>query len=66
MKKPEILTGRQIDLQMAITNRDKVALNNMYHIKEITIEELVDAVIAIDESVTDWAKCKRWWKSLWV
>ena len=66
MKNQKPLSGRQIDLQIAITNRDKVALNNMYEIKEITIEELVDAIIAIDESVTDWGKCKRWWKSLWV
>jgi len=66
MKKPEILTGRQVDLRIAITERDKVALNNMYAQKEITIEELVDAVIAIDESVTDWGKVKRWWKSFFI
>lgn len=66
MKNSKPLSGRQVDLQIAITNRDKVALNNMYEIKEITIEELVDAIIAIDESVTDWGKVKRWWGSLWV
>ena len=66
MKKPEILTGRKVDLRIAITERDKVALNNMYEQKDITIEELVNAVIAIDESVTDWGKFKLWWKSFFI
>ena len=61
----ETLNGMQVDIAFAIENKDKIRLYNLYHDKKITINELVKAIIEIDESVTDWCKFKKRCRTRW-
>lgn len=49
-----------------IESRNKTKLYNLYHSKQITLDDLCDAIFEIDDSVTDLYKFKKWFKSIWL
>ena len=66
------MTRNEIAIREAITKRDKYVLYEMRRFNRITSDDLLLAIIEIDESDTDWYKfkkrcrirwsrCKVWW-----
>jgi len=53
------------NILFAIEQRDKIFAENLYRSGYITIKDLVDIIIEIDESVTDYYKFKKWITSFW-
>lgn len=49
-----------------IESQNKTKLYNLYHSKQLTLDELCEAIFEIDDSVTDLYKFKKWFITLWL